>query len=80
MSDIIDDRHRRSAQAIRELMATYRASEDLIQLGAYVMGSNPGVDRAIQRHAAIEKFLIQSPTERSSWDDTMQQLSNLAEG
>jgi flagellum-specific ATP synthase len=80
MNDIIDDRHRRSAQAVRELMATYRSSEDLVQLGAYVMGSNPGVDRAIQRHAAIEKFLIQPPTERSGWDDTMQQLSGLAEG
>jgi flagellum-specific ATP synthase len=80
MSDIADDRHRRAAQAVRELMAVYRNAEDLIQLGAYVAGSNPAVDRAIQRHPAIQHFLVQPPTERSAWDDTLQQLEQLVEG
>jgi flagellum-specific ATP synthase len=80
MTDIVDDRHRSTAQTVRELMATYRGAEDLIQLGAYVTGSNPAVDRAIRCHPAIERFLVQPPTERAAWDDTRQQLEQLVEG
>jgi flagellum-specific ATP synthase len=80
MTDIVDDRHRSAAQTVRELMATYRGAEDLIQLGAYVTGSNPAVDRAIRCHAAIQRFLVQPPTERATWDDTRQQLEQLVEG
>jgi flagellum-specific ATP synthase len=79
MNDVVDERHRRSAQAVRELMATYRSAEDLIQLGAYVAGSNPAVDRAIQRHPNIQRFLIQPPDESAPWDETLHLLAELAE-
>jgi flagellum-specific ATP synthase len=77
MGDIVDETHRRAAQAVRELMATYRSSEDLIQLGAYVSGSNPSVDRAIQRHPAIRAFLVQAPDERVAWDQMLPMLETL---
>jgi flagellum-specific ATP synthase len=80
MTDIVDERHRRSAQTVRELMAAYRSSEDLIQLGAYVAGSNPAVDRAIQRHPAIQRFLVQPPDERTDWNETLRHLGELADG
>ncbi len=78
MPDIVDERHRRTARAIREMMAVYRASEDLIQLGAYVAGSNPAVDRAIQRRPAIQEFLLQAPDERVAWEAMMARLEPLA--
>jgi flagellum-specific ATP synthase len=74
MNEIVSDSHRRAAQAVRELLATYRSAEDLIQLGAYVAGSSAGIDRAIERHPFIRAFLIQPPDEPTAWEQTMQQL------
>lgn len=78
MSEIVDDAHRRAAQNVRELIATYRSVEDLIQLGAYVAGSNPAVDRAIERHEAIRRFLVQDSDERTEWEATREQLLALS--
>lgn len=78
MSDIVDEAHRRAAQTVRELMATYRSAEDLIQLGAYMAGSNPLVDRAIQQQPAIRSFLVQAPDERVDWGTMRQQLDEIA--
>jgi flagellum-specific ATP synthase len=77
MNDIVDPSHRSAAQAVRELIATYKSSEDLIQLGAYVAGSNPQVDRAIALRPEVQKFLIQQPEERTEWEDTTQRLKEL---
>lgn len=76
-SEIASPEHKKAAQAIRELMATYRASEDLIQLGAYVAGSNPNVDRAIQKHEAIRRFLVQPPAERADWEGMLAMLAEV---
>jgi flagellum-specific ATP synthase len=78
MPEIADGPHRRAAQAVRELIATYSSAEDLIQIGAYVAGSNPAVDRAIQRHNAIRSFLVQPPDERVDWEVTLKQLMALS--
>jgi flagellum-specific ATP synthase len=50
-------------------MATYREAEDLINIGAYVAGSNPRVDLAIARFEAIRAFLRQGIYEVSTLDD-----------
>jgi flagellum-specific ATP synthase len=78
MTEIVDDGHRQAAQTVRELLATYCASEDLIQIGAYVAGSNPAVDRAIQRYPDLLKFLVQAPDERVEWDQMRAGLERLA--
>src|SRR6185436_8658468 len=44
---------------MRELMATYERQRDLILLGAYQKGSDPRVDEAIAKIAAINAFLRQ---------------------
>lgn len=41
-------------------MAAYREAKDLIEIGAYVSGTNPTVDRAIQLQPIIDIFLRQS--------------------
>ena len=43
------------------MLATYRAKEDLIAIGAYAPGSDPRVDYAIQHVDALESFLRQPP-------------------
>lgn len=56
---------------IRDLMATYNDAEDLIQIGAYVRGSSPAIDQAIQFQPAIQAFLRQAVVERSEYQETL---------
>ena len=42
-------------------MATYRRTEDLINLGAYVTGASPKVDAAVRVREHMEDFLKQAP-------------------
>jgi flagellum-specific ATP synthase len=46
MSEIADSDHKKAAGRARDLLAIYRDSEDLINIGAYVKGSNPKLDDA----------------------------------
>jgi flagellum-specific ATP synthase len=50
-----------AAGRVREALATYRAREDLIAIGAYARGSDPRVDAAIELLDPIEEFLRQPP-------------------
>jgi flagellum-specific ATP synthase len=50
-----------TAGRAREALATYRAREDLISIGAYARGSDPRVDAAIELIEPIEEFLRQPP-------------------
>jgi flagellum-specific ATP synthase len=47
----------------RDILATYRKNEDLIQVGAYAKGSNPKLDRAIVKQGAIMELLRQHYSE-----------------
>jgi len=59
MPEITDVEHRRKAGQLREWMATLRDSEDLVNVGAYVRGSNPRIDAALDHREAITEFLCQ---------------------
>ena len=63
---------------IRRLIATYEESEDMINIGAYVKGSNPAIDEAISKRQAIEDFLIQAIDEHSTTVDTLRRLGDIA--
>jgi flagellum-specific ATP synthase len=47
MIDVVSPEHRQLAQQIREMLAIYRDAEDLINIGAYVEGSNKEIARVI---------------------------------
>lgn len=67
------------ARKIREALALYRQSEDLINLGAYVAGSNPRLDAVIRSRDEIMKFLRQGPADISPVDETLSQMQKIAE-
>jgi flagellum-specific ATP synthase len=71
MSDIVDPAHRELARQVREVLSAYREAADLIEVGAYVAGSNPRVDRALRCIQAVQSFLRQGPDERSALDRTL---------
>ncbi len=62
---------------IRRLLAAYREAKDLIEIGAYVTGSNPLVDRAVRQKDQIDTFLRQDIAETVSSDDSWAALSGV---
>ena len=67
------------ARRIREALALYRQSEDLINLGAYVAGSNPRLDAVIRSRDEMMRFLRQGPAEVSPVDETLLKMRKVAE-
>ena len=63
---------------VRRLMADYAESEDLINVGAYKLGTNPKIDEAITKREDIEKFLMQAVEEKSALGDTLKELGEIA--
>ncbi len=78
MPDLVPQEHMKSASWMREILATYRQSEDLISIGAYAHGSNPRIDAAILNIDRVNDYLVQPPHERSDWDDTESYLLNMS--
>ncbi|MFT8313921.1 MAG: flagellar protein export ATPase FliI [Clostridium sp.] len=74
MSEIADDDHKQAASAARDLLATYHDSEDLINLGAYVRGSNKKIDIAIHYHDHIVNYLKQEINEKSNFEESRNKL------
>lgn len=72
MNDVVGPEHRELARQVREVLATYREAADLVDVGAYVPGSNPRIDRALRCIQAVRAVLRQAPEERSTLDETLQ--------
>ncbi len=60
MPDITDARHQKLAIKLRQLYSLYQQNKDLISVGAYQHGSDPRIDEAIEKNAAIADFLQQN--------------------
>jgi len=67
-----------SIQKLRESLALYHDSQDLIQLGAYVSGSNPKLDAAIRARPEVLNFLKQDAHSFSKRAETLERLDKLA--
>jgi flagellum-specific ATP synthase len=68
----------KAAGIVRRLMAVYAESEDLINVGAYHKGASQEIDGAVEKHGAIEEFLVQGTDERSSLEETLDGLGKIA--
>jgi flagellum-specific ATP synthase len=65
---------------VREHLATYRDARDLVAIGAYVRGSSPRIDAAIDALDPINVFLRQGRDESSARAETFRRLAVLAGG
>ncbi|MCX5854684.1 MAG: flagellar protein export ATPase FliI [Deltaproteobacteria bacterium] len=79
MIDIIDEGHRQMVGKIVNILASYRKAEDLINIGAYVHGSNPEIDYAIAMIDRINRFLKQDINEKIDFQQTKLQMQTLFE-
>jgi flagellum-specific ATP synthase len=64
---------------MREALAVWEESRDLIDLGAYVSGKNPKLDTAIRMQPEIAAFLRQATSVKSPFEETHAQLKTIAE-
>jgi flagellum-specific ATP synthase len=67
-----------AAEYVRRLLAVYAEAEDLINVGAYVAGTNREIDEALEKLPAINAFLRQAISERTTIEDTRAQLLEIA--
>jgi len=77
MPDIVKMEQMEARNKLISVMATYRKSEDLINIGAYVVGSNPQIDYAIKKNPQIISFLRQSVEEKVNHSDSFAGLKSL---
>lgn len=77
MNSIAPMEHIKAASIARDLLATYKESEDLINIGAYVKGSNNKIDLAISYHDKLEEFLRQTVHEKSDFDESISNLISM---
>ncbi len=77
-TDIISPQLKELSATLIRSLAVYSKNEDLINIGAYVKGSDPEVDIAIKRQPALDKFLVQGIGENSKYEDTENMLKEIA--
>ena len=66
-SKVSTPEQREAARKVREALASYHQSQDLINLGAYAAGSNAQLDSAIRQRPNLMKFLRQPRNIRRPW-------------
>lgn len=77
MPQIADEKLKEKASELRDILAVYKDSEDLINIGAYQRGSNPKIDRAIQLIDKINAFLRQGINEYSDYKTTYERILSI---
>ena len=77
MGDIVSPEHQHKANQLKSLLAVYRKAEDLINIGAYVSGSNPKIDQAIRMIDGINDYLRQDISETVCFEESVDQLCSL---
>ncbi|MEK9657643.1 MAG: flagellar protein export ATPase FliI [bacterium] len=77
MSSICEDGHKSTAGQLREVLARYKEAEDLINIGAYVQGSNEQIDYAIEKIDQVNSLLRQATNENVPFAQTVQDLGRI---
>jgi flagellum-specific ATP synthase len=79
MIDVVSKEQINLAMQFKDILATYREAEDLINIGAYAQGSNPKIDLAIQKYEAFNQFLRQDIRESAPMQDSINRLQQIVE-
>ena len=74
MTNLVSDEHKAAAAKLREVLARYSEAEDLINIGAYVKGSNPKIDYALTKIDQVNDFLKQGTFEKIKFDETVKRM------
>jgi flagellum-specific ATP synthase len=77
-SEVTEPAHQEAARKLRALLATYAEAEDLLRIGAYVKGTVPALDRAVELRPRVLDFLRQRVDARTPLEETRTRLEQLA--
>ena len=77
MPSIVNKEHLIMASKIKDIMAVYEESEDLINIGAYKMGSNKKIDKAIELKDDIDEMLTQQVLETYEFEETISIIEDI---
>ncbi|MFH0702710.1 MAG: flagellar protein export ATPase FliI [bacterium] len=78
MVEVASKQHLEAAGKIRDLLATYNKNADLINIGAYVVGTDPKIDKAVKLIEEINTFLKQSVDEKAGFEQTVAKLIEIS--
>lgn len=76
---ITSTEHKVAVQKLKQVLSYYSDAEDLIQIGAYVKGSDPKVDWAIEKIDKVNDFLRQDIDEGFTFEEIQRDLFALFE-
>lgn len=74
MTDIITDEHKKYSGEVKKALAIYKDAEDLINIGAYVKGSNEKIDYSISVIDKILDFLQQETNAKYTYEEILDAL------
>ena len=77
MSSITENDHKQVAGQLKNVLATYREAEDLINIGAYKEGSNRSIDFAIEKIDLVNEFLRQSTEEKFTFEESVSIIKDI---
>ncbi|MBT1071949.1 flagellar protein export ATPase FliI [Pelotalea chapellei] len=77
MNDVTSKEQQQLAGKFKETMATFNQSEDLINIGAYKAGSNPGIDYAVARIDGMTSYLKQAVHDPVTIQEANQDLKQI---
>ena len=77
MNDIVDDQHLDKAAELIKTLAVYKEAEDLINIGAYVEGSDSQIDFAKDMISKINPFLQQDIDAKITFKESVERLQAL---
>lgn len=77
MKEIGSDEHNKAASYARDILATYKEAEDLINIGAYESGSNKNIDMSIKYIDIVNQYLKQGVNESMLFEDSKNLLINM---
>ncbi|MDP1559135.1 MAG: flagellar protein export ATPase FliI [Nitrosomonas sp.] len=77
MPNLVSPEQAKFARHFKRLYSRYQRSHDLISVGAYIPGTDPELDQAIQLYPTLESFLQQDMFQQESYDESLQKLMTL---
>lgn len=77
MKEIATEEQNKAASKARDILATYKEAEDLINIGAYEEGSNKEIDLAIKYIGNVNSYLKQGVNEASQFEVSKSKLINM---
>jgi len=77
MRSVVSEEHMDAVRRLRAILSTYQEAEDLIKIGAYVRGTSPPIDMAIDLMPQVNEFLRQRIGESEALEEALERLERI---